>query len=211
MIRYQKPLVVLTLGAFVLSACAETGPRQNNGAAIGAALGGLFGATRPGGNLGTAAVGAAVGGMIGGAIGQELDRQAGDLRQAIGNDDVKIVNTGSELVVTMPNDILFATDSAVVGAGLQRDLAALARNLMDYPNSTIQVVGHTDNVGEASYNLSLSRRRAAAVAAVLIDNGVLASRIVTIGMGEDQPVASNLSAEGRQQNRRVEIVIRPNG
>ncbi len=210
MIRLKKPFIALTLSAFALAACETTGPRQNNGAAIGAALGGLFGATRPGGNLGTAAVGAVAGGLIGGAIGQELDRQAGDLRQAMGN-DVKVVNTGSELVVTMPNDILFATGSATVGPILQQDLAALARNLMDYPNSTIQVVGHTDNVGDATYNLSLSRQRAAAVAAILIANGVPASRITTIGRGEDQPIASNLSAAGRQQNRRVEIIIRPNG
>ncbi len=209
MISIKKPLIVLTVSAFALTACTETGPRQNNGAAIGAALGGLFGATRPGGNVGTAAVGAALGGMIGGAIGQELDRQAGDLRQSMGN-DVKVVNTGSELVVTMPNDILFATDSATVGSVLRQDLAALARNLLDYPNSTIQVVGHTDNVGNATYNLSLSRRRAAAVAAILTSNGVPSGRITTIGRGEDQPVASNLSAAERLQNRRVEIIIRPN-
>lgn len=213
MIRIKKPLVAplvaLTLGALVLSGCENSGPRQTNGATIGALFGGLFGATRPGGNLGTAAVGAAAGGIIGGAIGQALDRQAGDLRSAMSN-DVQVVNTGTQLVVTMPNDILFATDSDIVGPGLQSDLAALAQNLIDYPNSTIQVVGHTDNVGSAEYNLSLSRRRAAAVAAILIANGVPASRIVTIGRGEDQPVASNLTGAGRQKNRRVEIVIIPN-
>ncbi|HHL20046.1 MAG TPA: OmpA family protein [Aliiroseovarius sp.] len=213
MIRIKKPLVAplvaLTLGALVLSGCENSGPRQTNGATIGALFGGLFGATRPGGNLGTAAVGAAAGGMIGGAIGQALDRQAGDLRSAMSN-DVQVVNTGTQLVVTMPNDILFATDSDIVGPGLQSDLAALAQNLIDYPNSTIQVIGHTDNVGSAEYNLSLSRRRAASVAAILIANGVPASRIVTIGRGEDQPVASNLTGAGRQKNRRVEIVIVPN-
>ena len=77
-------------------------------------------------------------------------------------------------------------------------------------NSTINVVGHTDNVGDASYNLSLSRRRAAAVAAILKQSGVSAGRLVTVGRGEDQPIASNLNAAGRQQNRRVEIIIRPN-
>ncbi len=210
MIYLKKPLVALTVSAFALGACTDTGPRQNNGAAIGAAIGGLIGATRPNANVGTTAVGAALGGIIGGAIGQELDRQAGELRQSMGS-DVKVVNTGSELVVTMPNDILFATDSATVGPALRRDIAALAQNLLDYPDSTIQVIGHTDNVGDAGYNLSLSRRRAAAVAAILISNGVPSTRITTIGMGEDQPVASNLTAEGRRQNRRVEIVIRPNG
>lgn len=210
MMRFKKSLLVAIIGTLTLTACADTGPRQNNGAAIGAALGGLFGATRPGGNLGTAAAGAAVGGILGGAIGNHLDAQAGDLRSAIANEDVTIVNTGTELIVTMPNDILFATDSAALGGGIVGDLAALARNLQDYPNSTVNVIGHTDNVGEAGYNLSLSRQRAASVAGILTQNGVSSSRIITTGRGEDQPVASNLNAAGRQQNRRVEIIIRPN-
>ena len=192
------------------SPTGNVGPRTQNGAAIGAIAGGLLGATRKGdGKLGKAAVGAVIGGIVGGAIGQQLDKQAGDLRQSIDNDQVKIVNTGNELIVTLPQDILFATDSADVGYALQSDLRAVAQNLRDYPNSVIEVVGHTDNVGDADYNQSLSRRRAASVASVLISNGVPTSRVVTIGYGEDRPVASNLNASGRQQNRRVEIIIRP--
>ncbi|GHE90365.1 membrane protein [Aliiroseovarius zhejiangensis] len=206
------------IGALATSACtsptqsptSNVGPRTQNGAAIGAIAGGLLGATRKGdGKLGKAAVGAVIGGVIGGAIGQQLDKQAGDLRQSINNDRIKIVNTGSELIVTMPQDILFATDSAQVSYALQSDLRAVADNLRQYPNSVIEVVGHTDNVGNAEYNLSLSKRRAASVASVLISNGVPSSRVVTIGYGEDRPVASNLDAYGRQQNRRVEIIIRP--
>ena len=192
------------------SPTSNVGPRTQNGAVIGAIAGGLLGATRKGdGKLGKAAVGAVIGGIVGGAIGQQLDKQAGDLRQSIDNDQVKIVNTGNELIVTLPQDILFATDSADVGYALQSDLRAVAQNLRDYPNSVIEVVGHTDNVGDADYNQSLSRRRAASVASVLISNGVPTSRVVTIGYGEDRPVASNLNASGRQQNRRVEIIIRP--
>ncbi|MHA6267261.1 OmpA family protein [Aliiroseovarius sp. CAU 1755] len=212
---------VLTLGvvaALATTACttpmqsptSNMGPRTQNGAAIGAIAGGLLGATRKGdGKLGKAAVGAVIGGVVGGMIGQQLDKQAGDLRQAIGNDQVSIVNTGNELIVTMPQDILFATDSAQVGSALQGDLAALANNLLQYPDSVVEVVGHTDNVGDADYNLSLSRRRAAAVASVLVSNRVPSSRVVTIGYGEDRPIASNLDAAGRMQNRRVEIIIRP--
>ena len=208
--HFKKPLIAAVVGAFVLAGCTTSGPRQNNGAAIGAALGGLIGATRPNGNIGTTAIGAAIGAGIGGAIGNSLDKQAGDIRSAVNNSDIGVVNTGSELIVTMPNDILFATDSASVGGGLQRDLAALAGVLNDYPNSTIRVVGHTDNVGGAAYNQGLSRRRAAGVAAVLRQNGVASGRLNVIGRGEDQPIASNLSVSGRQQNRRVEIIIRPN-
>jgi len=218
MIHFKTPLVLATAGLMGLTACTDPlqrgdpGYRTQTGAATGALLGGLFGATRPGGGaLGKAAVGAMIGGAIGGAIGQELDRQAGDLRTAISNDSVSVVNTGNEVIVTLPQDITFASDSAVVSPGVRSDLGALARNLQDYPNSSIEIVGHTDNVGDAAYNLSLSRRRAAAVGAVLFDNGVSSLRVVAIGRGEDQPIASNLTPEGRARNRRVEVIIRPNG
>lgn len=211
MTRIKTPFLLASVAAIGLTGCMETdmGPRTQTGAATGAIIGGLIGASSSDDKLVKAAVGAAIGGAIGGAIGHSLDKQAGDLRTAIGNDDVQIVNTGSELIVTLPNDILFATDSAIVSGVSRGDIGALARNLQQYPNSTVEILGHTDNVGDAAYNLSLSRRRAAAVAAVLFDNGVAASRVVTIGRGEDQPVASNLTPDGRQQNRRVEIIIRP--
>ena len=109
----------------------------------------------------------------------------------------------------MPQDILFATDSAALRPDLSRDLEAVATNLQRYPSSTVQVLGHTDNTGSASYNRDLSQRRAASVAAILVRNGVQPNRVVTYGMGEDQPVASNLTVDGRAMNRRVEIIIRP--
>jgi len=112
-------------------------------------------------------------------------------------------------VVTMPQDILFAIDSAQLSGNLQSDLAVLARHLDKYEDSNVQVIGHTDNTGAATYNLNLSRQRAAAVANTLISNGVASSRVTAIGRGEDQPVSSNLNAEGRAQNRRVEIIIIP--
>jgi outer membrane protein OmpA-like peptidoglycan-associated protein len=122
---------------------------------------------------------------------------------------VQIVNTGRELIVTMPQDILFDVDSTFVQPSLRSDLRALATNLQQYPNSSVAVIGHTDNTGTAAYNQDLSSRRANAVANILIDAGVSAGRVRAIGRGEDEPIASNLSAAGRQQNRRVEIVIRP--
>ena len=121
-----------------------------------------------------------------------------------------ITNTGDRLIVTLPNDILFAVDDATVRPDLQRDLRALAGNLQAYPNSTVQIVGHTDSDGDAAYNLGLSQRRAQSVANVLVAAGVSGSRLQTIGRGEDQPVADNLTAQGKAQNRRVEIVILPN-
>lgn len=212
---HTKPLLILsTIGALSITACTsptgELGPRTKDGAVTGALLGGVVGAlSRDSNKLQGAVVGAALGAGVGGLIGSQLDKQARELEASMGNDQVRIVNTGESLVVTMPQDILFATDSAVVNPGLRSDLGALSRNLLNYPNSAVEVIGHTDNVGDANYNQDLSRRRAAAVASVLFQNNVPASRVVTIGRGEDSPVASNLSPAGRQQNRRVEIIIRP--
>ncbi|PIE14345.1 MAG: hypothetical protein CSA68_10710 [Rhodobacterales bacterium] len=215
MFKKSTPVILLTAGAFALSGCLESGPgqqgnRTQNGAIIGALVGGAIGATRKGSHkLDKAAAGAAVGGLLGGAIGAGLDKQAAELQREIGGGDVKIVNTGSELVVTMPQDILFATDSAVVRAGLRADLRKLAANLQRYPDTTVDIIGHTDNTGAASYNQRLSSRRADSVANVLMNSGVAPARLRALGRGEDDPVASNLTVEGRQQNRRVEIVIRP--
>ena len=209
-------LITAPLAAAVfLSGCMEPmvsdNPNANakQGAIAGALIGGLAGLSSNDDKLVKTAVGAAIGGAIGGAIGQQLDRQAADLRNDLGNDQVKIVNTGSELIVTLPQDILFAVDSAVVVPSLQADLRTLAYNLRDYPNTTVQVVGHTDNTGSASYNQELSTRRASAVSTILTANGVDSGRIQAYGRGEDAPVATNLNAEGRAQNRRVEIIITP--
>ena len=155
-------------------------------------------------------LGAAAGAAVGGAIGYSLDQQAADLRASMANNRIQIDNRGDYLLVTMPEGILFATDSAAVRADLQADIRALARNLQEYRDSTVEVVGHTDNTGSAEYNQDLSARRASAVAGILLEQGVAPSRVRSIGRGEDQPVATNLTPEGRAQNRRVEIFIRPN-
>lgn len=201
--------------AIGLSGCVITDPSQNttteNAALIGAAVGGVIGATRPNGNRAiNTVVGAGIGAAAGGVIGQLLERQQARLREDLG-DDVKIVNTGSELIVTMPHDILFDSGSAALRSDLRGDLARLAANLNEFPDSTVDVIGHTDNTGSASLNQELSAERARAVRDVLFDNGVAAHRLRAFGRGEDEPVATNLTEDGKAQNRRVEIVIRPTG
>jgi len=217
MIRAKLPLMAVTASALALSACTapnyQTGDqnRTREGALIGGALGAILGGASEGGSsrVKNAVIGGAIGAGIGAAIGNELDKQAADLRRDLSSDEVQIVNTGSELVVTMPQDILFDIDSASLRYDLQSDLRVLARNLLDYPNTTVDVIGHTDNTGDAGYNQSLSARRASSVASVLMSSGVSGSRVRAYGRGEDEPVATNLTPEGRAQNRRVEIVIRP--
>ncbi len=205
-------LFALPATALILGACAPgtDAQRTKNGAIIGAVVGGALGANSTSDNkLERGIIGAAIGGAVGGAIGNELDKQAGELRRDL-DSDIGVVNTGSELRVSMPQDLLFATDSDRLRGDLIADLRVVATSLNDYPNSTVVVVGHTDSTGAASYNQGLSERRAGSVAAVLRGEGVASGRLRTVGQGEAQPVASNATASGRAQNRRVEIIIRPN-
>ena len=209
------PLVIACVALLGLGACAPGtqtvvgGPRATTGVVTGALVGAAIGANASGGNrLAQAATGAVLGGALGGVIGATLDRQAADLQASVSN-QTRVVNNGNSLTVTMPQDILFATNSAALRPDLLRDLDALATNLLNYPDSTIEIVGHTDNTGTAALNQDLSQRRAGAVADKLRTAGVPSRRIVAIGRGEDFPVASNLTPEGRALNRRVEVVIRP--
>ncbi|MEE9453324.1 MAG: OmpA family protein [Paracoccaceae bacterium] len=204
--------VVVLSGTLVVAGCTNSDGTDNNtgtGVGVGALIGGLFGrAVADDKGKGTA-IGAIVGGAIGGAIGADLDRQEAALRSQMGN-SVGIVNTGSQLIVSLPEDITFATNSAVVKSSLIGNLNKLAASMNEYPNTRIEVVGHTDNTGTSAYNQALSEQRARAVRGVLVSGGVSSSRIAAYGVGETRPVASNGSASGRQQNRRVEIFITPN-
>jgi outer membrane protein OmpA-like peptidoglycan-associated protein len=208
----RMPLIVLAAGATVLTGCVDPYSDRNrtrDGAITGALLGGVIGLSNDDNRLRRTVTGVAIGALAGGAIGSSLDSQAAELRAQMGNDDVRIVNTGSELIVTMPQDILFQVDSTAVRPDLRRDLAAVAANIQRYPENRLEVVGHTDSSGAAFYNQELSERRASAVATILRDAGVPGGRIMAYGRGEEQPVASNLTTEGRAQNRRVELIIRP--
>lgn len=207
--RFVAPLAISVLA---LTACAPDPNNPQNrtltGALTGAAVGGVIGATTGDGGGDRAVAGAILGGAAGALIGQRLDRQAAELRRQLGG-DVNVQNTGQELILTLPQDLLFATDSATVRPDLQNDLRVISTNLVNYPRSDVRVVGHTDNTGAAAYNQTLSERRAVSVAQVLFDNGVAPARVRTEGRGLTQPVADNGTAAGRQQNRRVEIYIRP--
>lgn len=218
--RAHKSLLILSgLSLATMTACTDpamvgdgttpTNQKTQAGAMIGGLAGAITGAVVSSDPAKGALIGGAVGALGGAAIGNALDKQEAELRASLGNGDIKITNTGDRLVVTMPQDILFAVDSHAVQPGLRNDLMSVAQSLQNYPNTKVQVLGHTDNSGEAAYNQGLSERRANAVADVLMSGGVAFERIQTFGRGEDQPVASNLTDEGKAQNRRVEIVILP--
>ncbi len=219
--RIKALLIAGSVSAIALTACTpvdqySSNPNQRTkegaltGAAIGAGLGILTG---QGGKdkLDRAVVGGAIGAAAGGLIGHNLDRQAAELQAELNDSRIRVVNEGNQLRVVMPNGILFATDSASVQGSIQNDLYTVADNLNRYPNTRVEVVGHTDNTGSAAYNQDLSERRAAAVASILRSAGVSGGRIASYGRGESMPVASNLTADGQAQNRRVEILIIPTG
>ncbi|WP_423207081.1 OmpA family protein [Paracoccus yeei] len=203
---------VLAIGACTPTEPAGTGPggsqlsRTQQGAIAGAVVGGLIGAGESRSNAVKGALIGATAGAVGGSI---LDQQQRALQQSLNNPNIQVVNRGTHLSVVMPESTLFATDSAAVGARGQNDLYIIARNLTQYPNSRIQVIGHTDSTGSAAYNQDLSERRARSVAGILSAGGVSSNRIATTGRGATQPVASNDTAAGRAQNRRVEIQITP--
>jgi outer membrane protein OmpA-like peptidoglycan-associated protein len=213
----KSPLFLAVAGILALTACVDPNAypddpnaRTKNGAVIGGLLGAAAGAAtaRDGDEFKGAVLGGALGAGAGAIVGADLDRQAAELRGSLSS-NISVTNTGEYLIVNMPQDLLFATDSASVRSDLRRDLNTVASSLLRYPNSRIEVIGHTDNTGSAAYNQDLSQRRAVAVAGVLRDAGVPGGRLSAYGRGEDQPVASNLTPDGRAQNRRVEIIIRP--
>jgi outer membrane protein OmpA-like peptidoglycan-associated protein len=213
----KTPLILATLCSLSLAACVDPNAypddpnaRQKNGAIIGGLMGAVAGvaSSSDGDELKGAIIGGAIGAGSGAMIGADLDRQAAELRASL-NANVSVTNFGDYLVVNMPQDLLFATGSAALSGSLTSDLRAVAASLVRYPNSRIEVIGHTDNVGEAALNQDLSQRRASAVAEVLRATGVPAGRMAIIGRGEDAPIASNQTDGGRAQNRRVEIIIRP--
>ena len=211
----MRKILVVLLSMTLLAGCTTIDPYTREekvsntakGAGIGAAGGAIIGAIAGGGK--GAAIGAAAGAALGGGIGYYMDRQEAELRQRLEATGVRVVRTGDSIRLVMPGNITFATDSYNVRSDFLPVLDSVAVVLKKYKNTRLRVVGHTDSTGSARYNQLLSQQRAQAVADVLIRDGVPATRITVIGRGENDPIASNATPEGRAQNRRVEILIEP--
>lgn len=131
--------------------------------------------------------------------------QLEDMRSKLS--DLKTRQTKRGLVITL-GDVLFEVDKANLKPGATRSLGQLAQALKDDPDARVQIEGHTDSTGSRGHNMELSRNRAESVQSYLVTHGIDASRISTRGLGPDYPVASNQTAAGRQQNRRVEVIIK---
>ena len=171
------------------------------GAVVGGAVGKvIFGETAKG-----AIVGAVIGGAAGAIIGRQMDKQAQELEKEI--KDAEIARVGEGIVVTFDSGLLFDFDSAELRSSARSNLTELSESVKEYDNTDLMIVGHTDDIGSDEYNDRLSERRAESAAAYLFEKGIRPGRITTMGKGEADPIATNDSDEGRQLNRRVEVVI----
>ena len=211
----KKTSITLALAALMLGTggCAtwRNASNQDKGVAIGAgsgaAVGGVIG--RAAGNTALGAIiGGAVGGVTGGIIGRKMDKQAEEIRQQV--PDAKVERVGEGIVVEFSEKVLFGYDRSDLGPNAARSLDKLVKVLNAYPDTNIEVDGHTDSKGTESYNQSLSERRAQSVATYLRNNGIYGSRITTRGFGELYPKYSNDTESGRAGNRRVEFQITAN-
>ncbi len=214
----MKKFVTLCALTGLLAACTTTNPYTGQsqtskavwGTAIGAATGAATGALVAKKSGAGAIVGGLAGAAVGGGVGYYLDVQEAELRAELASTGVGVERTDDSIRLIMPGNITFKTDSADINAGFYATLNSVAKVLNKYSNSTVMVMGFTDNTGSDAYNMTLSKQRASAVAAYLQGQGVKANRFEVMGMGPSNPIASNDTAAGRQQNRRVEIKIIPN-
>lgn len=185
--------------------------RTQKGAAIGAAAGGVAGAVigkQAGSTAAGAIIGAAVGGAAGAWIGHYMDEQAAEMERDLKG--AKIERVGEGIKITFESGLLFDVDKAVLKFRSKQELAELALILNKYDDTEILLEGHTDATGTDEHNLDLSRQRAQAVANYLAEEKVWETRFTVMGYGEGQPVATNDTADGRQENRRVEVAIYAN-
>ncbi len=156
-----------------------------------------------------ALIGAGIGGLSGAAIGNYMDRQEAELRQRLRNSGVSVTRKGDRIILNMPGNVTFATDSADLRSQFFDVLDSVSLVLKEYEKTVINVAGHTDSTGPADYNQRLSERRAQTVADYLRNRGINSQRIIARGYGEDYPIASNDTEQGRQQNRRVTLELTP--
>jgi outer membrane protein OmpA-like peptidoglycan-associated protein len=211
--RMLAMILVLTLGASACTTNPYTGEKEASktgiGAGIGAASGAILGAIAGGGKRKNVLLGAGIGALAGGGVGYYMDKQDDELRAQLQNTGVSVTRDGDNIILNMPGNITFATGSSDINADFYPVLNSVALVVNKYEKTYIDIIGHTDNVGGAAMNQRLSEARADSVARYLESQKVLPARIVTKGMGMNQPIASNSTPEGRAQNRRVEIVLTP--
>ncbi len=215
-----KAALVAAICAGLTAGCQTTDPYTGEKKTASATLGALIGAGA-GAAIGMisgrdakerrqrALIGAGVGALAGGAVGAYMDKQEDELRAQMRDSGVTVTRKGEDIILNMPGNITFRTGSADLNAQFFKVLDGVASVARKYDKTIIEIAGHTDNVGGADYNRQLSQRRASAVAQYLVSRGVTESRIITAAGGEEHPIASNSTEQGRAANRRVEVTLAP--
>jgi outer membrane protein OmpA-like peptidoglycan-associated protein len=214
----KKMISIGLIGMIALIGCATPQTKTGKGAAYGAAGGAVAGAVLgqaigrdTEGTLIGAAAGAAIGAAAGAGVGHMMDKQEAEMRDALAASEAAAVRReGDLLAVTLKGDVSFDTNSDTIRPGLYNELDRISQIMVRYPQTSIMVAGYTDSTGSDVYNQRLSERRAANVKNALVQRGVQEYRINAVGYGENSPIATNATPEGRQMNRRVEIRINPN-
>ncbi|MDP3846485.1 MAG: OmpA family protein [Pseudomonas sp.] len=212
-------LLIAATAVALLAGCASQNPYDNQppssnktakygglGALAGAAAGALINHDNRGKG---ALIGAAVAGAAGAGYGYYADKQEAELRQSMQGTGVEVQRQGDQIKLIMPGNITFATDSAEIVSNFYAPLNNLGTSFKQFNQNSIEIVGFTDSTGSRQHNMDLSQRRAQSVANYLTAQGVDGTRLSTRGAGPDQPIASNATADGRAQNRRVEVNLRP--
>jgi outer membrane protein OmpA-like peptidoglycan-associated protein len=208
--KINRGLIMILSAVILLSGCASM-KKSTKGAAIGTAAGGAMGAVigRASGNTGLGAIiGATVGGATGAVIGRKMDKQAEEIKKTV--PDAKVERVGEGIVVEFNSNVLFAFDKSNLSGDSESTLNKLVTVLTKYPDTNIELQGHTDDKGSDKYNQSLSERRAKEVSRYLNDKGITAKRVTVKGFGETIPKYDNSTESGRAQNRRVEFLISAN-
>lgn len=218
----KRVIVIATIVCVTvaISGCTTntySGEAEVGNSAIGAGIGSLVGAgvgvlssskkDRGKGAL----IGAASGAALGGGIGYYMDVQEAKLRAKMRGTGVSVTRNGDNIVLNMPNNVTFDSSSATLKPAGANTLTGVAMVLKEYPKTAVNIAGYTDSTGGTELNQELSQQRADSVASSLITQGVAANRFHTIGMGSANPIASNSTADGKAQNRRVEITLSPLG
>ena len=217
--RVGTKLRTLTLTMAItlaLAGCQTTDPytgeektsNTTKGAGIGAVGGAIAGAIF-GGSRKAVLIGAGIGALAGGVAGNYMDKQEAELRTRLQNTGVSVTRVGDSIVLNMPGNVTFATDSSNISADFYRVLDSVALVINEFEKTYVDVIGHTDSTGRAEYNQQLSVARASSVARYLESQKVVPQRVNTQGMGQNAPIASNDTPEGRSLNRRVEIRLTP--
>lgn len=212
-----KTISTLVVGTLLVSACSTdpyTGERKSSNAGVGAGIGAIVGAIGGaivGGDDKRKAmlIGAGIGAIAGGGAGYYMDRQEAKLREQLQRTGVQVVRDGDNIILNMPSNITFGSDSAALNPNFSDVLTSVGLVLKEYDKTYVDVLGHTDSSGSHEYNQALSERRAQSVATQLINEGTVRERIIVRGVGEDYPIADNTTENGKSLNRRVEIALSP--